>query len=276
MIIDIKSVNWHITSRCNYNCKFCYMQNFNHNTLEISTAKNILNKIRSLSIDKINFVGGEPLSSPVIYDIMKAAKRMEFTVSITTNGSLLNEKIIHQISPYVDWIGLSVDSAHESIEKKLGRGIGNHVKHIKEISKIIKAKGIKLKINTTVTKYTINEDMTELIREILPNRWKVFQFLYIKEQNDHCVAELSITDDEFVCFKELNKSVELDGIKNVVFENCYDMLDSYFMISPSGNVLINHNQIYSEIPLDYINIENISDIINHKKYAKRGGLYDWN
>ena len=110
--------------------------------------------LKSLNIEKINFVGGEPLLYPGIFDILNVSKKMGFTVSITTNGSLLNEKIINKLSGYVDWIGISIDSTFESIEQKLGRGFGNHVKHTKEISKMIKAKGIKLKTNTTVTKHT--------------------------------------------------------------------------------------------------------------------------
>lgn len=252
------------------------MQNLRDERLDISTAHDILEKLALLSIKKINFVGGEPLSNPMVFSIMKVAKNMGFTVCITTNGSLLNEKMIDKLSSYVDWIGISVDSAHESIEKILGRGFGNHVKHTKEISKYIKARHIKLKINTTVTKYTINEDMKDFINEISPDRWKVFQFLHIKGQNDHSVAEFSVTDDEFVGFKELNKNVELENEKTHVFEKCNDMLDSYFMIAPSGNVLVNHNGVYREMLLDSIIAENISDIINPDKYVARGGLYDWN
>ena len=252
------------------------MQNLNDEQLDISTAHDVLEKLESLSIEKINFVGGEPLSNPMVFPIMKVAKNMGFTVCVTTNGSLLNEKMIDELSSYVDWIGISIDSAHESIEKILGRGFGNHVKHAKEMSGCIKAKHIKLKINTTVTKYNINEDMKEFISDISPDRWKVFQFLHIKGQNDYCVAELSVTDDEFVGFKELNENVELDGEKKPVFEKCDDMLDSYFMITPSGNVLINHNGVYKERPLDTIIVENIGDIINPGKYVARGGLYDWN
>lgn len=252
------------------------MQNLNEESLDISTSYEILRKLKSLNIEKINFVGGEPLLYPGIFDILNVSKKMGFTVSITTNGSLLNEKIINKLSDYVDWIGISIDSTFESIEQKLGRGFGNHVKHTKEISKMIKAKGIKLKINTTVTKHTINEDMKAFIREISPDRWKVFQFLHIKGQNDHHVNELSIANNEFASFKELNEGIELNGGKYPVFEKSDDMLDSYFMISPRGNVLLNHSGVYQEIPLDSANLENIVLIIDSKKYTGRGGLYDWN
>lgn len=252
------------------------MQNLNDEQLDISTAHDILGKLKSLSIEKINFVGGEPLLKPMVFPIMKTAKNMGFTVCVTTNGSLLNEKMIDELSSYVDWIGISVDSACESIEERLGRGFGNHVKHAKEISRYIKAKDIRLKINTTVTKYTITEDMKEFISDISPDRWKVFQFLHIKGQNDDSVAEFSVTDDEFAGFKRLNENIKLDGEKTPVFEKCDDMLDSYFMITPSGNVLMNHDGVYRERPLDSIIAENIDDIINPDKYIARGGLYDWN
>lgn len=48
------------------------------------------------------------------------------------------------------------------------------------------------------------------------------------------------------------------------------------MISPSGNIILNHNGVYKERLLDSINLDNIADLINPAKYYTRGGLYDWN
>jgi MoaA/NifB/PqqE/SkfB family radical SAM enzyme len=83
--------------------------------------------------------------------------------------------MIQKLKPFVDWIGLSIDSADEKVEVALGRGNGGHVKKILELAKVIHKAGIKLKINTTVTRLNWQEDIRPLIRLLKPDRWKVFQ-----------------------------------------------------------------------------------------------------
>ena len=87
----VKSINWYVTSKCNYNCKFCNMIDLNDEITEILDLKTILSKLNQLEIKNINLVGGEPLLYPFTYDIIKTAKRMGFITSITTNGSLLTK-----------------------------------------------------------------------------------------------------------------------------------------------------------------------------------------
>lgn len=272
----IKSVNWHINSKCNYRCKFCYMKNLDLGFTEILKARNILEKLQSLGMEKVSFVGGEPLLYPLINDIIRMAKDIGFIVSITTNGSLLNEKSIKCMASYVDWIGISIDSIDESIEKELGRGFGNHIKHAVAASDIIHEHGIHLKINSTVTKLSYMEDMRPLIARLNPDRWKSFQVLHIRGQNDEYFPQLSITRDEFEQFISKNQDIVLKGGERPVFERCDDMVDSYFMISPSGNVILNTGGAYNEYPLADVNRRELENILDTGKYLARGGRYIWN
>lgn len=272
----IKSVNWHVTSKCNYNCKFCYMQNLNGGFADVSKARDILGKLKSIGMEKVNFVGGEPMLYPLIFDTTEMAKEMGFVVSIVTNGSYLNEHYITRLAPHVDWIGLSIDSNSEKIEKKLGRGYGNHVKHVCEISDIIHDRGIGLKVNTTVTRCTYKEDMRSLISRLNPDRWKVFQMLSITGQNDRYAGKLSIIDSEFEQFISANQEITLNGGEKPVFEHREDMIDSYFMISPSGNIIRNTGGVYAEYPLQDLERREIGSIIRAEKYVARGGCYDYN
>lgn len=81
----------------------------------------------------------------------------------------------------IDWIGLSLDSSNELIQYQLGRGNGSYVQDIIKKSEMIKSAGIRLKINSVITKLNFNEDMGWLIDCINPDRWKVFQVLEIEE-----------------------------------------------------------------------------------------------
>lgn len=222
----------------------------------------------------MNFVGGEPLLHPLIFDVVRLAKSMGFVVSVVSNGYYLDKKKIFDLSPFVDWIGISVDSQNEHVEKALGRGDGNHVKHIIEIADFIHEAGIKLKINTTVTRLNWTENMQPLIRRLKPSRWKVFQVLYIQGQNDQHFSELSITDDQFEYFKSINQE-PLEGT-TTVFEGNDAMLASYFMLSPGGMVMSNKDGANRAlIPLESVNQEKLSQVVDVDRYIQRGGNYSW-
>lgn len=176
----IRSVNWHITARCNYRCNFCFSKKLNEELTNITRVKEILIYLRKMGMEKINFVGGDPMMHPLIFEFVKLAKQLDFVVSIVSNGHYWTSDIILNLKPFVDWLGLSIDSASEGVEVELGRGKGGHVKNVLELAELIHKVGIKLKINTTVTKLNWMEDMRPLIRTLTPDRWKVFQVLHIK------------------------------------------------------------------------------------------------
>ncbi len=271
---DIRSVNWHITQRCNYSCKFCFSQKLGPEITSLESAKEILRYLRDMGMEKINFVGGEPTLHPLFFEIVMEAKAMGFVVSVVSNGYYLNPSIIQKLKPYVSWVGLSIDSADEKVEIALGRGNGGHVKRITDLADAIHEAGIKLKINTTVTKLNWNEDMRTLIRRLKPDRWKVFQVLHISGQNDTYFDQLSITEEQFSYFKTLNHE-PITGF-GPVFEGSNQMIASYFMISPNGLVMSNidgANRTF--LGLNEINHDNISQIIDLQQYIERDAIYPW-
>lgn len=271
--IRIRSANWHLTTKCNYNCKFCFSRKLDAEIRDLKNAEEVLKKLANIGIEKINFAGGEPLLHPLFFPIIRMAKDMTFAVSIISNGYYLNRDTISNLSSYVDRIGLSVDSTYEEIEVALGRGNGNHVKHITAVADIVHKTGVKLKINTTVTRMNYAENMRPLLKKLMPERWKVFQVLHITGQNDRYFNELSITDKEFDYFKSINQGCVEE--MEPVFERNQDMIDSYFMLSPGGMVMSNRDGNYSLTPLDNIDEQKISQLLDVRKYAERGAIYPW-
>ncbi|MDY0385976.1 MAG: viperin family antiviral radical SAM protein [Methanolobus sp.] len=275
----IQSVNWHITGKCNYNCKFCYVQKLNAEIKDIETAYHILHKLRhtktdQLDIQKINFVGGEPFLHPNFDEILSMAHDMGFVTSIVTNGSFINSSNIAKIAEHADWIGISVDSIDNQVEAELGRGWGKHVTHALEVSELVHDYGMKLKVNTTVTRLTYEEDMHHLIETMDPHRWKIFQMLHIEGQNDSCVNDLSISDQQFESFRIHHQDVRLQSNKKPTFESNDDMIGSYLILDPAGKVLSNSDGKYTPFELDEF-LLNPAVVIDSKKYVERDGVYAW-
>jgi radical S-adenosyl methionine domain-containing protein 2 len=257
-----KAINWHITSKCNYRCKFCHYKNMGNFHLPFVNGKKIIFKLKSVGMGEINFAGGDPLLHPRLLDYCTYAKELGMTVSISTNGSLLNSKLINDMVGIVDWICLSVDSCNDYIEEMLGRGYGDHITRCIEIADKIHEADIRLKVNTTVTRLTYKENMRPIIRTLNPKRWGVFQMRHIQFENDEAAPDLSISDEQFAHFVELHKIFRLENCNAPVFESSEKMGRSYFMITPAGNVKKYTGGVISEYNLDELLREGIYNIVN--------------
>lgn len=274
----IKSANWHFTSKCNYSCKFCTRQNSRGDVSSLDSVDEILTYLKQLDIVKLNIVGGEPMMHPLFYDLLRLSKEMGFVVCVTTNGSFLNAHTIQKMKEYVSWIGISIDSTSDKIAADMGRGTGGHLAHIKKITPFIHEAGIKLKINSVVTKQTKDEDMRDVISELSPARWKVFQFLSIPGQNDHVNSEYAVTTEEFEEYCERHRSVKLESDGKTVlpvFESAECMADSYFMLDANGDVEVNTPSGAIFLPLSSVTLGNLSDMLDVEKYHDRGAVYEW-
>ena len=275
----IQSVNWHVTGKCNYNCKFCYVQNLSSEIKDLGRIHDILHTLHStktdhLDIQKINFVGGEPFLHPYFYEMLEMASEMGFVTSVVTNGSFINKDTMPKIAEYTDWIGISVDSVSDQVEAILGRGRGEHVAHSIDVADLVHEYGRKLKLNTTVTGLTANEDWHQLVNQMNPHRWKIFQMLHIKGQNDSCINTLSIKDEQFESFKLRHQDIRLRNNAKPTFESNNDMIGSYLILDPSGHVLSNKGGEYTPFELEHV-LKNPSVVIDSKKYIGRDGVYAW-
>ena len=271
----IRSVNWHLISTCNYSCRFCFARNLGEQPVSFSEGLTILSHLADAGMEKINFAGGEPLLHPRLLDYCRAARDLGMTVSITTNGSLLSQKLIGEHAACIDWIALSVDSASESTEKRLGRGYGQHVQHCIGLSDAVREAGIRLKINTTVTRLTWEEDMADFIQRTSPDRWKVLQMLHIQGENDGAMADLAVTDKQFQAFCARHADVILRGGVQPVFESSAMIEGSYFMITPGGCVKTDTGRVIRKYPLADVLQVGISGFVNEELYLGRGGVYAW-
>lgn len=272
----IKSVNWHLISACNYRCRFCFARNLGETPVSFDDGVGIIRKLADIGMDKINFAGGEPLLHPHLRDYCRVAKEHGMTVSITTNGSLLDEDVIGKMRGVVDWIALSIDSGSDEIEAQLGRGYGDHVSHCIRIASMIRNVGIRLKINTTVTASTYRENMIPLVQTIRPDRWKVLQMLHIHGENDDAIGDLAITSEQFNQFVENHRLVVLENGELPVFESSDEIENSYFMITPSGNVKIDMGNVVTKFSLDEVITHGVEYFVSPVKYQNRGGIYEWN
>jgi len=270
---NVISVNWHLCWNCNYSCKFCFGGSPSDiGPLSYDFTIGILEQLTNLKIQKITFTGGEPFLFPYLGELLKVTNKKNISTMIVSNGSLITYDFLLDNHNYIDWIGLSLDSAREKTELMLGRGSGNHIQKVREASNLINAYDIKLKINSVITSSNYQEDMSKLIKELEPERWKVFQVLKVEGENDDRVDPLLISKEQFMSFVNRHKYLNPICESNNLFRGSYVMLDPLgrFFQNSKGHIE------YSRSILDIDPLEALAEVgWDKEKFLKRGGIYEW-
>lgn len=242
-MIDV--INYHIISACNYHCQYCFV-GFEEKMPSKANSFKIVEEIHKFFVKsgvkggRINIAGGEPLLYPYLTEVINQANALELKVSIITNGSLLTEELILAWQGKVETIGISIDAISDETNQAIGREQQGKSLSIAQLCKIadwIHKYGIKLKINTVVSKLNLNEDMLQLYQKMRPNRLK-FLCMHVLEKINSAANDLKPTREEFERFVARNRFAYAD---EVIIEAEGAMQNSYLMISPGGNVFLNEN-----------------------------------
>ena len=266
-------------------CKFCFATFQNVDApfalpaghLPEAQAVQVVRELATYGFQKINFVGGEPTLCPWLPTLIRIAHQEGMTTSIVTNGSRLTTRFLEENQPYLDWIGVSIDSLSKTVNLESGRAINGRrtLSHeaYRTLFDTIKTYGYRSKINTVVHRLNHLEDLTDFIDYAAPERWKVFQVLRMKGENDTCFDRFEISDREFQSYLDRHR-----GCSVLVAEDNEAMRDSYVMINPAGQFFDNGTGRLREGPgITEVGIEQAIQPMHYswEKFRHRGGVYDW-
>ena len=287
------AVNWHLEAYCNYSCSFCYAPLTEQRLMERLTEEEGIKLIQDLSscgVEKINFVGGEPMLHRHLDAWIIAAKSCGLTTSIVSNGTKMTEEWLTKMRPYLDWLGLSIDASNDEMHLLMGRGLkgeiksgfSRHLERSKRAWRISQRLGYGLKLNTVVTSVNAHDDMSELVKILRPHRWKIFRVLRIVGENDGRVEPLLISPNHFDDYMARHRR-SLQDFKeiNIVAEDNEDMLGTYAMIDPQGRAYTNKNRRYlyskkSCVEVGFLDAWNeVVSGFSEYRFENRGGEWDW-
>lgn len=266
------TVNWHFTNICNFKCRYCFAHE--SSSLEWKDYGAVLKKLAPY-FKRINFVGGEPTASSFLVPLVLKAHSAGFNCSVVTNGFnfIHNFKTFESIFPLFSCVGLSIDSLFDKTNLKIGRCCTNRVitrKEYENLCVLVKSHGIKLKINTVVSKLNLYEDFTKFYEIVQPDRIKLFQVLKPNTNLINHYDNLLISKAEYEAFVLRHKTG--DFAKNIVAEDNEAMKQGYYILdseckfvdNKSGNKSpsLAKDEMTVEKALEYINVD-------AKKYQAR-------
>ena len=140
-----------------------------HLTREESLA--VVEALAGAGFDKINFADGEPILCPWLPDLIRRARELGLTTSIVTNGSFVSPEWLDSVDGCLDWAAVSIDTVDPVKLNLVGRtmrlGPLSEPDYL-HVTDMLRKRGIRLKINTVVTKINHTEKLAGFIARARP------------------------------------------------------------------------------------------------------------
>ena len=152
-------VIWNLVRRCNLTCQHCYSISCDRdfpNELGTQEVYRVMDDLKAFGVPVLILSGGEPLLRPDIFDIAQRAKKMDFYVGLSTNGTLIEHDHARRIAAVgFDYVGISLDglqATHDRFRRKDGafRAALNGVRVCRE-------EGVKVGLRFTLTEGNASE-----------------------------------------------------------------------------------------------------------------------
>ena len=235
-----QTVNYHYTAACEMGCEHCFAVFADCTAKRLEARKEVIRAIAGAAPAsgktgprRLNFVGGEPTLHPHFEALVECALESGLSVSVVTNGYSLVKKGMSAAMRAMSLVGISVDSLHAETNRRIGRSVNGETisqAQWRVVFEQLEEAGIPLKINTTVTRHNLHENLGDFIRMADPIRWKVFQAMPVDGQNDKGRERWLVTRQEYDQF--IQRHAEVGAIADAEPESM--MRGSYAMIAPDG------------------------------------------
>lgn len=182
--MPLQTLVLHLTDACTLRCRYCYQEQTGRKTQDnkfmtaataCKSVDYILNHCGFLEEIQLVFFGGEPLlnfdliKSVTSYTRQRAAKKAKsVSFAITTNGTLLNDKVIAFLHENEIGITISMDG-NESVHDRYRRfpdGSPSYARIMPKVQKLLKAphrKPVVARVTVAGTPDGVSETMAHLL-----------------------------------------------------------------------------------------------------------------
>lgn len=259
--INIKSIYFALTRRCNMSCEFCSMKSSPDISIEddisIDEIKDIILKLKEINPRKIIITGGEPIIRKDFIEIIDLFNEVfePDQLILQSNGILLNNELIKSLSSKILRIDISIESIFE--DDKL-------YKKFCEKFECLKKENIDIRFS-----FVINPDNKKYLEEAIDLSIKYNANIDIRLvspvgyalENESCYLDKI---DIMLLYKEL---IEITIKKGYINKGIFDLKDvplqpksacgAYgrtLSIYPDGDIYMCHS-----LPEESFNIGNINN-----------------
>jgi mycofactocin radical SAM maturase len=146
------NLTWEVTQACNLRCRHCLSASGSRapRELTIREAKGLVAQLGDAGVFQVNFGGGEPFARPDFPEILAACHERGLMTCISTNGTLLDERLVQRLSASgLVAIQVSLDGAEPETCDAL-RGTGTHERAVRALRLLAESR-IPTSINFVLT-----------------------------------------------------------------------------------------------------------------------------
>src|SRR5512142_2506081 len=124
----IRDLRISVTDRCNFRCVYCmpkeifgrgYQFLAKDDLLTYEEIERLVGIFVALGVKKVRLTGGEPLTRRGIEDLVRMLARDGLDLTLTTNGSLLEEKARALRDAGLERITVSLDSLDDEVFRRM-------------------------------------------------------------------------------------------------------------------------------------------------------------
>ncbi|NIS78848.1 MAG: radical SAM protein [Anaerolineales bacterium] len=236
-----KTIDFHVTSRCNQECPYCWGPQDFENEVDTKTAIAIMRKIKKFGAQRIVFTGGDPLLRSDIGLLIRFAKQIGLEVALSATGDELTRGFLRAYGRWIDLISLPIDGSNENISSRTKKQ-GHFQAIMRDLDMLVELPQIDVKLATPVTQYNL-ADIPAIVHLLderaikMPNRlfYNVFQ-AFPRAMNENDWDEIVVSDE---AFNELRKKVEATPHAYRINWLDHKTLDRlYVMIFPDGTLTV--------------------------------------
>ena len=149
-----------ITERCNLNCGYCTEHRNEGNHVPAETVEAWMEQCRKLGVKHIEFIGGEPLMHPNLFQFLAKARELKMNTGLTTNGFLMDaghaEKLL---ACGISRLQLSIDCVEPNAVTRKAFSL------LRPQLQLLRGMGIWVHVNSVLTKETLPQAY-DLAREL--------------------------------------------------------------------------------------------------------------
>ena len=175
-------------------CKQCFARANNDAStiVDREVLFNAINKVADANMSAIRFGGGEPLMVPYLFDLMKLCRSRGISVDITSNGMLLNESALRQLSLLgLRELTISIDGLEKNHDFLRGQGTYSRLQQI--LDNAIDKADFPISLGFTVTSINQHE-----IRDFVEAHYKkgIRKFYFFRYCGDNHADQLALNPDQ--------------------------------------------------------------------------------
>ena len=169
-------INWLITTKCNYNCVYCYAKDIMQLSPEptINTLMSTAQSILQFNPVVVVLSGGEPFLSPYIADIISYLNG-KTSIIVDTNGSIINRNLLNSFKEKEILLRVSLDDVNEERNDLIRRNSFSGTYQTKKLISECLQIGVDMVIQTVVTKmnFPYLKELKEYLEMIGVKHWRL-------------------------------------------------------------------------------------------------------